>query len=182
MNTEMVLKRMIEFIPTSSSHDPAYAATKSLRVMTFLSNPYVDPSLLNRCSGLFEADQAILKEFFCCNPTLARVEDVDDNKNVGETQVLVCSTMAPSNSLPPTIAATVASTNLPPEFFAQLIETMKNMQAPQHRTKIVVESRDHEETIDLAKLQNGMLQLMYATGDINWDEGTAKNIRVATFS
>ncbi len=59
---------------------------------------------------------------------------------------------------------------------------MKNFQAPQQPTKIVVESRDHEETIDLAKLQNGMLQLMYATGDINWDDGTVKNIRVAKFS
>jgi hypothetical protein len=76
----------------------------------------------------------------------------------------------------------VASTNPPPEFFAQLIETMKNIQTPQHPTKIVVKSRDHEETIDLAKLQNGMLQLMYATGNINWDDGTAKNIQIATFS
>jgi hypothetical protein len=69
----------------------------------------------------------------------------------------------------------------PPEFFAQLIETMKNIQVPQQPSKIVVESRDYEETIDLAKLQNGMLQLFYATGDINWDDGVAKNIKVATF-
>ena len=59
---------------------------------------------------------------------------------------------------------------------------MKNIQAPQQPTKIVVESRDHEETIDLAKLQTGMLQLMYATGEINWEDGSVKNIRVATFS
>jgi hypothetical protein len=66
--------------------------------------------------------------------------------------------------------------NPPLEFYAQLIKTMKNNQAPQQPTKIVVKSRDHEETIDLAKLQNGMLQLMYATGDVNWDDGTVKNI------
>jgi hypothetical protein len=59
---------------------------------------------------------------------------------------------------------------------------MKHIQAPQQPTKIVVESRDHEETIDLAKLQNGMLQLMYAAGDVNWDDSTVKIIRVATFS
>ncbi len=53
---------------------------------------------------------------------------------------------------------------------------MKNIQAPQQPTKIVVESRDHEETIDLAKLQTGMLQLMYATGNVNWDNGTVENI------
>ena len=88
---------------------------------------------------------------------------------------------ASSNSLPPATAAAVAS-NSPPEFFAQLIETMKNIQAPQHPTKIAVESRDHKETFDLAKLQNGMLQLMYTTGDVNWDDGTVTNIRVKTFS
>ena len=81
----------------------------------------------------------------------------------------------------PTATAAAVASNPPPEFFAQLIETMKNIQAPQHPTKIVVESRDHEETIDLAKLQNGMVQLMYATGDVSWDNGTVTNIRVATF-
>jgi hypothetical protein len=59
---------------------------------------------------------------------------------------------------------------------------MKNIQAPQQPTKIVVESKDHEGTINLAKLQNGMLQLMYVTGDVNWDDRTVKNIQVATFS
>jgi hypothetical protein len=34
---------------------------------------------------------------------------------------------------------------------------MKNMQAPQQPQKIVVESRDHEESVDLAKLQHSML-------------------------
>jgi hypothetical protein len=45
-----------------------------------------------------------------------------------------------------------------------------------------VESRDHEESVNLAKLQNRMLQLMYVSGKINWDNGVAKNIRLATFS
>jgi len=127
----------------------------------------VDLSLLNRCSDLFETDQEKLKEFFRRNPTPACTEDVDDKENI--------------KVLPPATVAAVAS-KPPPEFFAQLIETMKNIQAPQHPTKIVVEFRDHEETIDLAKLQNGMLQLMYATGDVSWDNGTVTNIRVATFS
>jgi hypothetical protein len=68
------------------------------------------------------------------------------------------------------------------EFFEQLIVTMKNIQAPQQPSKIVVESRDHKESVDLAKLQNGMLQLMYATGDVNWDNGTVKNICTAIFT
>jgi hypothetical protein len=39
-----------------------------------------------------------------------------------------------------------------------------------------MESRDYEDTINLAKLQNGILQLMYATGDVIWDAGIVKNI------
>ena len=166
-HTVKVLRRMIDTPPPSSSRDPARAATKGLRGMTFVTNPYVNLSLLNRCSDLFETDQEKLKEFFRRNPTPARVEDVNEEENI--------------KVFPPATAAAVAS-NPPPEFFAQLIETMKNIQAPQHPTKIVVESRDHEETINLAKLQNGMLQLMYATGDVSWDNGTVTNIRVATFS
>ena len=158
---------MIESLPPSSSRDPARAATKGLRGMTFFSNPYVDLLLLNRCSDIFKTDQEKLKEFFRRNPTPARVEDVDDEENI--------------EVLPPATAAAVAS-NPPPEFFAQLIKTTNNIQAPQHPTKIVVKSRDHEETINLAKLQNGMLQLMYATGDVSWDNGTVTNIRVAVFS
>ena len=67
-HTEMVLKRMIESLPPSSSHDPARAATKGLRGMTFVSNPYVDLLLLNRCSDLFVTDQEKLKEFFVATP------------------------------------------------------------------------------------------------------------------
>jgi len=63
-----------------------------------------------------------------------------------------------------------------------MIEMMKKMAAPAHPSKIIVESRDHKETIDLAKLQTAMLQLFYATGEINWDDGIAKNIKVANFS
>ncbi len=57
--------------------------------------------------------------------------------------------------------------NLPTEFYSQLIETVKNMQAPQQSAKIVVKFRDHEKSVDLAKLQNGILQLMYASSKIN---------------
>jgi hypothetical protein len=73
--------------------------------------------------------------------------------------------------------------NPPAEFYTQLIETMKNLQAPQQPSKIIVKSRDHKESVNLAKLQNGMLQLMYASGEINCrDNGIAKNICLTTFS
>jgi hypothetical protein len=180
-HTETVLKRIIESVPASSSRDQARAATKGLRGMILAPSPFVDPSLLSR-GNRYEADQEKLKAFFRRNPTPARVEIIDDDENADEPRVPVRSTSAPSNSLPPGIATAATISNPPPEFFAQLIETMKNIQAPQQPTKIVVESRDHEETIDLAKLQTGMLQLMYATGEINWEDGSVKNIRVATFS
>jgi len=181
-HTGAVLKRIIQSVPASSSRDQARAATKGLRGMTLVSCPFVEPSLLSRGNDRFEADQEKLKAFFRRNPTPARVEIVDDDENIDEPRVPVRSTTVPSNLLPPGIAAAVASSNPPPEFFVQRIETMKNIQAPQQPTKIVIESRDHEETINLAKLQTGMLQLMYATGDINWDDGSVQNVRVATFS
>jgi hypothetical protein len=59
---------------------------------------------------------------------------------------------------------------------------MKNFAAPAHQQKIVVESRKHEESIDLAKLQTNMLRLMYASGKIDWDKGTIANIQLATFA
>jgi hypothetical protein len=180
-HTGTVLKRIIQSVPASSSRDQARAATKGLRGMFLASGPFVDPSLLSR-GNRYEADQEKMKAFFRRNPTPARVEIIDDDENGDDPRVPVRSTVAPSNSHPPGIATAATSSNPPPEFFAQLIETMKNIQAPQQPTKIVVESRDHEETIDLAKLQTGMLQLMYATGEINWEDGSVKNIRVATFS
>ena len=172
-HTETVFKRMIDSVPASSSRDPARAATKGLRGMTFASSPFIDPSLLSRSNESFEADQEKLKAFFRRNPTPTRVEGTENDEE--EIQVPVHSTKVAQ--LPP-----LPHGNPPPEFYAQLIETMKNFQAPQQPTKIVVESRDHEETVDLAKLQNGMLQLMYATGDVNWDDGTVKSIQVATVS
>jgi hypothetical protein len=66
------------------------------------------------------------------------------------------------------------------EFYDQLIATMKNFAAPQYQQKIVVKSREHEESVDLAKLQTSMLRLMYASGETDWDEGTVKNIQLAT--
>jgi hypothetical protein len=53
---------------------------------------------------------------------------------------------------------------------------MKNFAAPQHQQKFVVESGEHKESIDLAKLQTSMLRLMYASGEINWNKGTVTNI------
>jgi hypothetical protein len=69
------------------------------------------------------------------------------------------------------------------DFYDRLIETMKNLSAaPQHQQKIVVESREHEESVNLAKLQISMLKLMYASKKIDWDECTVKNITLGTLA
>ena len=177
-HTDTVFKRMINSAAISSSRNPARAATKSFRTMTFASSPLVDISLLGK--NIFEAEQETMKAFFHRNPTSARVEDLDDEEETKEVQIPVISAIA--NQAPPAAPAPAPIANPPAEFFAQLIETMKNIQAPQHPAKIVVESRDHEDSVNLAKLQNGILQLMYATGKIIWDDGIVKNIHVASFS
>ena len=56
-----------------------------------------------------------------------------------------------------------------------------NQTTPQQQ-KIVVESREYEESVDLAKLQTSMLKLFYVNGKIDWDEGTVKNVTLATFA
>jgi hypothetical protein len=171
-HTETVLKRMTSSVPVSTSRDLARAATKGLRGMTFALSSFVDASLLGKDS--FKAHQEKMKEFYRRNPTPARVEDNNDDEDTNKVHILVHSTATNQPLL--VVPAAFTNTNPPPEFYAQQIETMKNIQAPQHPSKIVVTSRDYKDTIDLAKLQNGRLQLIDATGDVIWDDGIVKNI------
>jgi hypothetical protein len=84
-----------------------------------------------------------------------RGDQQHDDEEVKEVHIPMRS--ASKNQAPP--AASVPM-NPPAEFYLQLMETMKNMQAPQQPAKIVIKSRDHKESVNLAQLQNGMLQLM----------------------
>ncbi len=71
------------------------------------------------------------------------------------------------------------------EFYRVMIETMKNLQngAPIQNQKIVIESHDHKETVDAAKLQASMVRLMYATTNtVNWGEGTVESVCLGTFT
>ncbi len=133
--------------------------------MTFASSPYLDLSLLGKNS--YEADQEKLKAFYCRNPTLARASSnvnvtADNDEEV--PQVPVHSPIAS------------ATTNPPKEFYVQMIQIMESIQAPP-LSKIILELRDYEETLNLTKLQTAMLQLFYATGKINWDDGSLKTLR-----
>jgi hypothetical protein len=138
-HTKTVLKRMTSSVPVSTSCDLACAMTKGLRGMTFASSPFVDTSLLGKDS--FEAHQEKMKEFYRRNPTPAHVEDNDDDEDTNEVNIPMHSIATNQPLL--VIPAAFMNTNPPPEFYAQLIETMKNIQAPQHLSKIVVKSRDY---------------------------------------
>ena len=72
---------------------------------------------------------------------------------------------APTNVIPPSA-----------EFYSQLLKTLKMMnQAASQQQKIIVELRENEESIDLAKLQTSMLKLFYVGGEVDWDEGMAQS-------
>jgi hypothetical protein len=162
--------------------------------MTAASGPFIEFSLVG---NKFISEQTSLKTFFRRNPTPARAAFLDEEDNNPTAEIPIHSTRVPVvdattkndspttadatlpppvTALPPLPAGLPPIGSAPPEFFAQLIETMKSLQAPKLPAKIIVESRDHQESVDLAKLQTSMLKLMYVSGDIDWDEATIKNI------
>ncbi len=54
---------------------------------------------------------------------------------------------------------------------------------PSRIKKIVVESRNHKETVAAAKLQTSMVRLMYAsTKMVDWAEGTIKSVLLGPFT
>jgi hypothetical protein len=148
----------------------------------------------------YTSEQASVKTFSRRNPTPTCAVFLDEEDNNPTAEIPIHTTRvhvdaATKNDVPTTADASPLSPAMahpslpaglatalppmgsaPPEFFAQLIQTMKSLQAPQLPPKIIVESRDHQESVDLAKLQTSMLKLMYVSGNIDWDEATIKNI------
>ncbi len=100
--------------------------------------------------------------------------EIVNNDDVPEVQIPVHGGGAQATEVPPTAPITPGGNTSPPEFYTQHIKTMKNLEAPQQPSKIVVKSRDHKESVNLAKLHNGMLQLMYAISKINWTMALSK--------
>jgi hypothetical protein len=167
--------------------------------MTAASGPFIEFSLVG--TNKFTSEQASVKTFFRRNPTPVRAVFLDEEDNNPTAEIPIhtirvddattkndfpttadTTPPSPAMALPPLPAGLPPIGSAPPEFFAQLIQTMKSLQAPQLPPKIIVKSRDHQESVDLAKLQTSMLKLMSVSGDIDWDEATIKNIRLATFS
>jgi hypothetical protein len=171
---KIIVKRLVQSTD-KCGRDPCHAAAKGFRTNTFPdSAPFIDTSILGR---KFPAKQSIFKVFFVQNPTPTRVEEIPDKDNDHVPKILVVSDRA-----------TVAQPPLKhdqQEFFKLMVKTMQKMQhAPlQGQTRIVVKSHDQEETINVAKLQNSMVRLMYTTTKtVNWDKGTIMSVSLATFT
>jgi hypothetical protein len=192
-----IAERLMSSKTSSKARNPTRAATKGIRGATVASlGTFIETS---HAEKKHETEQAIVRSFFRCNPTPVRIEVIGDDNEPPEVTININSASVPANENPATVQTNPVPETLPtilpgevpaipggvpPEFYTQLIETMKIMQVVQvHQAipKIVVESGDHEESVDLAKLQFSMLQLMYAGGDIDWEEGTVKNVQLADF-
>jgi hypothetical protein len=133
---------------------------------------FIDTTLVG---AKHNCEQVEVKRFFHRNPFPSCIKIINNDEEQPQLRIPICSggtpmnenpsmATAPSTSILAAIAAIPATVIPPKEFFTQLINTMKNLQAPQQPTKIVIESRDHTEIINLAKLQTSMLQIMYAHG------------------
>jgi hypothetical protein len=127
---------------TSSSHDPCKAATKGYPNATITaSGPLVE--IRNLGQGHAE-EQEKVRIFFKWNSTPACVINVDnDNERIPTTSKITAT------AAPPGLAAGAP----PTEIYSQMIEMIKRVQPlPLHKQKNVVESRNHKESVDLAKL------------------------------
>jgi hypothetical protein len=179
-DTSQVVKNL-SATTSSTRRDPCNAASKGFREATFsLSGPIV---IASRPRNKHEREQKIVRDFFYRNPTPARPVPVEEDEDDGDDapEIQVHATKEPNLGATATINPTAANSSA--EFYSQLLETLKtiNQTAPAQQ-KIVVESREHEESVDLAKLQTSMLKLFYVNCDIDWDEGTVKNVTLATFA
>jgi hypothetical protein len=103
-----------------------------------------------------------VRSFFHRNPTPVCIEVINNDDEPPKVHININSASAPADENPATVKTNPVPETLPtilsgevpaiprgvpPEFFTQLVETMKIMQvvqAPQAIPKIVVESRDHE--------------------------------------
>jgi len=180
-DTSSVVKNLSS-TTSSTRHDPCCAASKGFRdAMHAISGPIVD---ISRPGKKHKAKQKIVKEFFYRNLTPTRVNlEAEDKEDMPEITVKASTSNAiASVSFANQHAPTAAN---PPAagFYSQSLETVKTIiQAAPQQQKIVVESREHEESIDLAKLQTSMLKLFYVNDVIDWGKGTVKDIKLATFA
>jgi hypothetical protein len=162
-----IAERLMSSKASSKLCGPTCAATKGIREATVTSSgPVIKTS---QAGKKHKAKQAIVRSFFHCNPTPAHIKVIGNNEP--KVCIPVHSASAPADKNPPadkilpadknppiatatapTIPKAPTTATPPPSFYTQLIETMKNMQAPQQLQNIVIESWDHEESVDLAKL------------------------------
>ncbi len=180
--TTSIVRNLMASSASSKSHDHCQESTKGFQNATLTaSGPITKTSLPGK---KHENKQNIIKHFFHCNPTPACILTPTGDAPTFAANKFT-QQIPPHSSTAPTISFAAAPPigNSPTDFYTQFLKTFKTLQqAPPLQQKIVVQSRKHEESVHLAKLQMTMLKLFYATGDIDWEEGTVKNIHLATFA
>jgi hypothetical protein len=128
-------------------------------------------------------EQNNAKDFFYQNPTPTRVKIDKDYKEVQEIPIQSSTATNALTSVSFMDQHILTAANPPAKFYSQLLKMLKTIkQAAPQQQKNFVKSRKHEEYVDLAKLQTSMLKLFYVNGVIDWDEGTVKDIHLATFT
>jgi hypothetical protein len=152
-NVPTIAKRVIHLSGTRNCN-PCCAGSKGFRSATIpTSAPFVKISSLGK---KFPKQQATPCSYFERNPTPAHVEEPPADALQEEPRVQVVST-----------AVNNAVTDGPDkEFCRVMIKTIKKLQngAPIQNKKVVIESRNQEETVNAAKLQTSMVWLMYVIG------------------
>ena len=160
-DTVTIVMRLMTSKTTSTPHcDPCCSATKNFRNRAAASGPFIEASLVGKT---YTSEQASVKTFFHRNPTPARVVFFDEEGNNPTAEIPIHSTRVhidatTKNDVPTTADAStplpiIAHPSLPgqatapppmgsapPEFFAQHIQTIKSLQAPQLPPKSIAES------------------------------------------
>jgi hypothetical protein len=93
-------------------------------------------------------------------PEVVFVRSADAASNKTSATAATSATTSTAAAISTTAAASTSATTAGgsivkhpgKEFYDQLIATMKNFSTPQHQQKNVVESQEHKESVNLAKL------------------------------
>ncbi len=179
-NTHTIAGRLVSSKTSVRQGEPTRAPTKSICDATITtSGPFIETFHVGK---KYKIKQASERLFFYRNPTPVRIQIIN-NKDDFKFKIHVCNAGAPiyknleaaalaASMLPgpppnfsaisPATTAAIPATGDHPQIHCQTYQDNENFQAPQQPSKIVVESRDHEEKFDLAQLQTSILQLMYA--------------------
>ena len=161
----MVINKLLLAKEKSKGRDPTIkAATKGIRTHIFVAGPFIETVNINAGTEHNE-QQNIVRSFFYRNPTPSK-------PSASSTSSSTAKHAAPTSA---------ASNTPPPAMWGALMTTLEGLQK-QQQSKIVVETKEHEELTELSKHQNNVNKLMFASAKIDWKTGKVENVEIATFS